>query len=442
MHVSARMTEAPFTEQRLDSWKSIARHFGRSCRTVQRWHADYGLPIHRLGGDTGSVFAFADELDGWMRNRGRALTDQTAEIGKPVLLSAAHLLAEPATRAGSVDFSLIPNAARARSGELVVLADKMWESLSNGNLTTIARTLREAIDVDPGNAAAFSGLAMALIACGILGTLRPPVAYSAAGGALQRALEIDSAAQHTLLPAALLKMLTARDWEGARHGFDETLKRQPTCARAMVCLAMLHTAEARLDEAGRLLLGVVNQRTLSSDATTLYCWTEYLAGRCANALFQIGQYRASGRCGPLADAVEALAILQSAGPGACIQRMQALGADSGHSDVLRGALGYAYAAAGQLESAGNILDALTRPEPSEKMHEPYAVALVLIGLNRKQEAVKRLEQSYSEGSLWSLGFRSDPILQTLRKDAHCQLFWSKVSYPVAESPGARLGFAG
>lgn len=440
--MSARTNEAPFPQARLDSWKSIARHFGRSCRTVQRWHADYGLPIHRLGGTTGSVFAFADELDTWMRSRGRALTDQPEEIGKPVLLSAAYSVDEPAPRAGSVDFSLIPNAARARSAELVVLAEKMWESVSYGNLTTIARTFREAIDLDPGNAAAFSGLAMALIASGILGSLRSPAAYFAARGALQRAFEIDSAAPQACLPAALLKLLTARDWEGARRGLDEALKCQPSCAQAMVGLAMLRTAEARLDEAARLLLDVVHHRTLSSDATTLYCWTEYLAGRCSSALFQIAQYRASGRSGPLVDAVEALAILQSAEPGSSIERIQALGGDSAASDVLRGALGYACAVTGQLESAGNLLDALARPEPSEKVHEPYAIALVLIGMNRRQEAVKRLEQSYNEGSLWSLGFRSDPILETLRNDARFQLFWSKVSYPVAESPGSRLGFAG
>jgi hypothetical protein len=75
--------------------------------------------------------------------------------------------------------------------------------------------------------------------------------------------------------------------------------------------------------------------------------------------------------------------------------------------------------------ASKILDAIMHPE----VHEPYAAALVLIGLNRKQEAVRCLEQSYREGVLWSLGFPFDPILASLRNDPLYRQFLSKVSYP-------------
>jgi hypothetical protein len=76
------------------------------------------------------------------------------------------------------------------------------------------------------------------------------------------------------------------------------------------------------------------------------------------------------------------------------------------------------------------------------MHEPYAIALVLIGLGRRQEAVRRLEQSYREGSFWSLGFRSDPILAPLHNDPYFQQFLTKASYPVSESADPSLEFAG
>jgi phage terminase Nu1 subunit (DNA packaging protein) len=54
---------------RLDTWKGIAKYLGRSCRTIQRWHARYGLPVRHLGGASGSVFAYTDELDNWLRQR-------------------------------------------------------------------------------------------------------------------------------------------------------------------------------------------------------------------------------------------------------------------------------------------------------------------------------------------------------------------------------------
>lgn len=51
---------------RLDSWKEIAAYLGRSVRTVRRWEADEGLPVHRHRHRAlGSVYAFRSEIDAW-----------------------------------------------------------------------------------------------------------------------------------------------------------------------------------------------------------------------------------------------------------------------------------------------------------------------------------------------------------------------------------------
>jgi len=50
----------------LSTWKEIASYLNRGVRTVQRWEAEFSMPVHRTGEDRGSVFAFADELDSWM----------------------------------------------------------------------------------------------------------------------------------------------------------------------------------------------------------------------------------------------------------------------------------------------------------------------------------------------------------------------------------------
>jgi TolB-like protein len=51
--------------RRLDSWKEIAAFFGRDERTVNRWEKELGLPVHRLPGAKGRVYAFTDELTAW-----------------------------------------------------------------------------------------------------------------------------------------------------------------------------------------------------------------------------------------------------------------------------------------------------------------------------------------------------------------------------------------
>ena len=53
--------------KRLDSWKEIAAFFGRDERTVNRWEKDLALPVHRLPGTKGRVYAFTDELTAWLK---------------------------------------------------------------------------------------------------------------------------------------------------------------------------------------------------------------------------------------------------------------------------------------------------------------------------------------------------------------------------------------
>ena len=50
----------------LSTWKEIATYVNRGVRTVQRWEAEFSMPVRRTGEDRGSVFAFADELDAWL----------------------------------------------------------------------------------------------------------------------------------------------------------------------------------------------------------------------------------------------------------------------------------------------------------------------------------------------------------------------------------------
>lgn len=65
---------------RLDSWKEIAAHLGRSVRTVTRWEREEGLPVHRhLHSKSGSVFAYKSELDAWWTSRGEKIERHSIE---------------------------------------------------------------------------------------------------------------------------------------------------------------------------------------------------------------------------------------------------------------------------------------------------------------------------------------------------------------------------
>jgi|DewCreStandDraft_4_1066084.scaffolds.fasta_scaffold05104_5 hypothetical protein len=85
--------------KRLDSWKEIAAYLKRDQRTVMRWAKQRGLPVHHTPGPgRGSVFAFTDEIDAWLKQPNgqvaaelpsRARTEFAARLRlNPVLLPA------------------------------------------------------------------------------------------------------------------------------------------------------------------------------------------------------------------------------------------------------------------------------------------------------------------------------------------------------------------
>lgn len=72
-------------EQRLSSWKAIARHLGRDVRTVARWEVERGMPVHRVpgSGGRGPVFAYPSELDEWLRSESSASKATVHAVRRP-----------------------------------------------------------------------------------------------------------------------------------------------------------------------------------------------------------------------------------------------------------------------------------------------------------------------------------------------------------------------
>lgn len=433
-------TEISGRDARFSSWKAIARYLGRSPRTVQRWQADYDLPVHRLGGDRGPVFAYADELDLWLHNRSRNLPAQAESNCDD---QAADGL-QPAERRDIVDFHSAPGFRKGRSAELASLALGMWETLSSTDFGTMTRSFRDALDLYPANGRALAGLAFTLLAGGLLSNRNDPFCAAAAEDALRRALEIDPNSVEAKTARAWHKLAVLRDWKMARRGFKESLSRRPQYGPAQVGQALLHIAEGSIAEASDLLLEASVHSPLSAPTLMLRCWNAYLAGSSSKALNLILQARVIGHSGATLDALEALAVLDRDDPEESLPRLEALAArSSAHTPhlVLQGVLGYAYAAVGQSRDAQRILHGFMQARSLGRTDCSYPLALVFVGLNDRTNAVRWLKQSYADGSLWSLGFQSDPVLASLRNDPLYQMYLNNLNFPSPETAASRLASA-
>ncbi|WP_348262413.1 helix-turn-helix domain containing protein [Telmatobacter sp. DSM 110680] len=419
-----------FAEARLDTWKSIAQYLGRSTRTVQRWHSEYRLPIRHLGGDATSVFAYTDELDEWLRKRNPAENQEDTSRQELTNLyeDTRTVPLQLADSRQPTIFHGNSGSSERRASELVGLAQRMWESLSDLNLPSIVRLYREAADLDPFNAQAFAGLSQSLIAASVLGTLHSSEAYRSAEVAMHRALELDPELIETGCATAWLKLLVVRDWTSAGITFDEVLLKRPWCTQALVGRALLCIAEGRLSNAAELLREASTHRPLNSSVAALFCWQEYLAGDFDNALAFVSQSRATGHAGRILDAVEALAGVLIEGPVANIDRLAQQLEDSPRHYAQQGVLGYVYGVTGQSEKALAIIDAMTVIGISGKCDYAYSMALTFLGLNEHKAAMEWLQRSYLQGSLWSLGFQLDPILAPLRSDPQTRNSFESLGY--------------
>ena len=115
------MPERNTPQKTLESWKQIAAYLDRSERTVRRWEASEGLPVHRREHEKqDTVFAFRHELEAWSRSRtkcpGPNSTDQSEALSAVKPVANAYLTEHDAiTRT----MHLYIAAARAGDGDLM-----------------------------------------------------------------------------------------------------------------------------------------------------------------------------------------------------------------------------------------------------------------------------------------------------------------------------------
>jgi hypothetical protein len=75
------MPERNTPQRTLESWKQIAAYLDRSERTVRRWEASEGLPVHRHQHERqDTVFAYRHELAAWSRLRTKAPEENSTAI--------------------------------------------------------------------------------------------------------------------------------------------------------------------------------------------------------------------------------------------------------------------------------------------------------------------------------------------------------------------------
>ncbi|MGH8495059.1 MAG: hypothetical protein ACREVN_02915 [Gammaproteobacteria bacterium] len=129
-HLEAGGPGAGPIPRRLESWKRIAQYLNRDVRTVQRWEAAEGLPVHRLQHRSqGSVFAYVEELDAWLNARASDGAVSHAPSARRRTIVAGLIVAMALATAAALWFGSISSDSGV-PGDRLMLAVLPFENLS------------------------------------------------------------------------------------------------------------------------------------------------------------------------------------------------------------------------------------------------------------------------------------------------------------------------
>jgi tetratricopeptide (TPR) repeat protein len=277
------------------------------------------------------------------------------------------------------------------------------------------RYFREAVRLDPKFAEAYAGVADSYALLGLYGLLPPKEAFPPAEGAAKNALEMNDnlAEAHATLGFVYFYY----DWNGlaAEKEFRRALDSNPNYAMAHSWngqdLATMDRMSEALSETELAQRDDPLSLIVSSNAGLIFL----LAGRYEQAIETLNKAleidptfpRAHFRLG---NVYERKGMLEKA-----ISEFEQAVRLSGGDSSYQGALGHAYASAGNAEQATKILNLLiTR---SHRQYVPaYAIALIYAGLKEKDQAFEWLDNAYNDRSASMALLKVDPALNNLHSD--------------------------
>lgn len=276
------MTSLPQSQNqtRLDSWKAIAAFLGRDERTVQRWEKERSLPVYRIPGERGRVFAYQEELTEWLQQGTRpegelpqiqsqeptpatpepvaatgfrwpvwttATVITIAVIAAVLLVVRQHRSATAHETESSQPFG---KGSTNQAAEAAFLQGRfLWNQRKPETLQLALASFKEAERLDPSFAAAFAGEAETYALMPEYAAMPALQAFQAAKDAAQKAVSLNpsSASAHRVLAFALLY----GDWDAASAlpEFEQAVRLDPRSSQTHHWYANALMALEKIDQA-------------------------------------------------------------------------------------------------------------------------------------------------------------------------------------------------
>jgi TolB-like protein/Flp pilus assembly protein TadD len=282
----------------------------------------------------------------------------------------------------------------------------------------------KAVELDPGYAAAYSGLANQLYYPGLFGFRPPGQSFPGMMNAASNALELDATQASAHASLALSKLHLQWSWSAAEEGFRRALRLDPGDADVRHFYAHLLLWRDREKESFREC-----ERALEIDPfnpTLFSCigWHELLTGDVDKALEQTRRALALQPNHWWALMTMGWAYEQKG----MFQEALSAFRKSSDSNLKTASIAHAFARSGNRSAAQTILDELLAKSKT-KYVSAYDIAVIYAGLDDKGRTFEWLNGAYEERSGFLLFLKQDPRFRPLRRDPPFQVLLQRMGFP-------------
>ncbi len=310
-----------------------------------------------------------------------------------------------------------------------------WNKRTADSMPKAAFYFEQAIGKDPGDGAAYSGLADCNSGLAWHGFLAPTDSLPKAYAAAQKAVEIDpqSAESHASLALVLDHQL---DWSGAEAEFKRALELNPQYANAHHWYGDYLSIQGRHDEAL-----AEAKRALELDPLNLMIGTwvglrYYLARKYDGAIEQSQNTVDLDPNFAAAHLILGESYMQQGKHKEGLDELQKAADLSGNSPLYMAQVGVSQALAGERKEALRVIREL-QDTSGKRYVSPYGVAQIYAALNDKEQTYKWLDTAYRDRSVWMSYLAVDPVFDSIRSETRFRDLLQRVGLSRVGTSGAR-----
>jgi non-specific serine/threonine protein kinase len=312
--------------------------------------------------------------------------------------------------------------------QLLLKAQFHWNKWQREGAQKAIEYCRQAIELDPGFAAAYAWLSLSYALLGFYGFLAPVEAFPKAKAAAGKAMQIDSSLADACTALAFSRLYYDWDWPGAERAIQQALELNPNFPLAHMIYVDFWLIMQRPGEAIAEAQRAVELDPLSANANGKLGLALSCAGEHKRAIEQLRKTIDLDPSFVYPHLTLARAYAGCGEPEASIEAAQRAVALSGGWSLAKSSLANTLAAAGKADDARKLLKEIKRAPGPDYLGLPYIAAVYGL-LGDKDQAFADLEKAFEQRLSGLVSIQIYPWFEPLRSDARFHDLLRRMNLP-------------